>query len=284
MMKFHAIRNAKIRTKLIGCLIILASTTAIIGYVANQNTTALNNQFIAIVNNNTPRLTTLLQLQGSAAKVETSVTELDAGTSSLVQQTSQNNTAKEELLANLGSLQNAQNEYARQAKATPEKVKNITTATDRVSNSAALLVSALEQNASNAQLTPLYDSLHGAVDELGAQTDYLIDNEQHQLRKSSESANKSVTNQRKISVIVQLIALALVVAIGVLLSHLIVQPLAQLRKDVDLIAKGDLNVKIPIHSTDEIGELTSAVDKLRITVKYLLDDAAEIDQEAKRKK
>jgi methyl-accepting chemotaxis protein len=284
MIKFHAIRNAKIRTKLLGCLIILASMTAVIGYVANQNTTAINNQFTAIVNNNTPRLTALLQLQDSAAKVETSVTELGADTDSLTQQTGQNNTAKEELLAGLESLQNAQTEYARQAKTTPDKVKDITSVTDHVSNSAALLVSALEQNASRTQLALLYDSLHSAVDELGAKADYLIDYEQYQLRKSSESANRSVANQRKISIIVQLIALTLVVAIGVLLSRLIIRPLARLRKDVDLIAKGDLDVKIPIHSTDEIGELTNAVDKLRITVKYLLDDAVVIDQEAKRKK
>jgi methyl-accepting chemotaxis protein len=284
MMKFHLIRNAKIRTKLLGCLVILASMTAIMGFVADQNTTTINNQFIGIVDGNTPRLTALLQLQASAAKVETSVAELGANAGSLALQTNQTTTAKEELLANLEGLQSAQAEYSRQAKTMPAKVRDISMAADLVSTDAALLVSALEQNATRTQLTPLYTSLHDAVDELGAKADHLIDNELHQQRKSGDAVDKSVANQRKVSFIIQLASLILVAAIGLLLTRLIVRPLAKLRNDVDSIAKGNLDIKIPVHSTDEIGALASAIDKLRITVKYLLDDAALMDQEAKRKK
>lgn len=283
-MKSHPIRNAKIRTKLLGCLIVLASMTVIMGYVADKNTHTINNQFAGIVDGNTPRLIALLQLQTSAAKVEASAAELGAEGDSQKLHAGHNSSAKEVLLANLGSLQNAQTEYTRHAKTNPERARDVTTATDIVNVNAALLVSALEQNASTTKLASLHDSLHSSVDELGSKADRLVDNELRQLSKSSASVDKSVATQQKASIVVELVSLVLVIAIGVLLSRLIVRPLAQLRKGVDSIAKGNLNIKIPIHSTDEIGELTSSVDKLRITVKYLLDDAAMMDEEAKRKK
>lgn len=284
MMKFHLIRNAKIRTKLLGCLVVLASMTAVMGYVADKNTVTINNQFADIVDGNTPRLTALLQLQTSAARVEASAAELGTEEDGEELHGGHNSTAKEDLLANLEGLHNAQNEYARYAKANPQKVQDIAAATNNVNVNAALLVSAVEQNASVTKLALLHDSLHGSVDELGSMADHLVDNEMRQLSKSSDSVDKSVASQRKASIGVQLVSLAFVVAIGVLLSRLIVRPLARLRKDVDSIAKGDLDIKTPSRSTDEIGELASSVDKLRITVKYLLDDAAAMDEEAKRKK
>jgi len=275
-MKLHFIRNAKIRTKLIGCLIILASTTAIIGFVANQNTTQINGQFKTIVDSNTPRLIALLQMKSSASEVEASLAELDAEAGG------RQVTAKEEILANLEALQNNQSDYARHARTTPDKVADIASATDRVSTSAALLVSGLEQKTSAATVEGLQEELRGAVDDLVAKADHLIDSELYQLRSSNTSVNNSVAVQQKISVAVQLLALLFVVAIGILLTRLIVRPLARLRQKVNAIAKGNLDVKLPVHSTDEIGELTGAIDKLRITVKYLLDDTAEQEQAAKK--
>jgi len=273
-MKLTFLRNLKIRTKLLTGLVILGSLTAVIGYMAHQTTTTIKNQFATIVDVSTPRLITLLQLKASAAQVETSVSNLATAT---------DDTAKEELLANLESLQSAQTEYTRESKTSPDKVAAINKTVDQVSTDTTLLISAIEQKTPKAKQTPLYDSLHSAVSVLVAKSDQLIDNEIYQLRKSNDQADSNVARQLKINVVVQLAALALVIVIGFLTSRLIIRPLSRLRKAVNLIAKGDLDKDIPINSTDEIGELTDAINKLRITVIYLLEDAKAMDQEAKLK-
>ena len=273
-MKLTFLRNLKIRTKLLTGLVILGSLTAVIGYMAHQTTTTIKNQFATIVDVSTPRLITLLQLKASAAQVETSVSNLATAT---------DDTAKEELLANLESLQSAQTEYTRESKTSPDKVAAINKSVDQVSTDTTLLISAIEQKTPKAKQTPLYDSLHSAVSVLVAKSDQLIDNEIYQLRKSNDQADSNVARQLKINVVVQLAALALVIVIGFLTSRLIIRPLSRLRKAVNLIAKGDLDKDIPINSTDEIGELTDAINKLRITVIYLLEDAKAMDQEAKLK-
>lgn len=273
-MMLSTLRNLKIRTKLMTGLIILGSLTAVIGYMAHKTTTTIKNQFATIVDVSTPRLITLLQLKASAAEVETSVANLGVAT---------NTTAKQELLANLEALQNAQTEYAREADTSPNKVASINDSVDRVSTDTSLLISAIEQKTPRAKQTPLYDSLHNSVSKLVGKANQLIDNEIYQLRKSNTKADNNVARQLKINIVVQLAALALVVVIGGLTSHLIIKPLTRLRKAVNLIAKGDLDKDIPIDSTDEIGELTDAINKLRITVIYLLSDAKAMDQEAKLK-
>lgn len=282
-MNLQMIRNAKIRTKFVACLVVLASLTAVMGYLTSLSTATVKNQFTDIVDVNTPRLIALLQLKGDAAKVETSVTEFGAATGSLTQTSGRDTEAKDQLLANLESLQNAQNEYARRAKTTPDKVKRINAAVDQISTRVTLLVSAHEQRASAAQLAPLYETLHSAVVNLEDDVDHLIDNETYQLRKSNIEAATTVSNQQKLNVLVQVVAFLLVGGIGFLLSRLIVRPLLQLRHVVDGIAKGKIDESIVIRSSDEIGQLASSIDKLRITVKYLLDDAKAMDNERANK-
>jgi methyl-accepting chemotaxis protein len=273
-MKLTVIRNLKIKTKLLTGLFILASLTAIIGFMAHQTTTTIKDQFATIVDVSTPRLISLLQLKASAAEVETSIANLGA---------TKDSTAKEELLANLEALQNAQTEFAREAKSLPDKVENINTAVDKVSTGTTLLVSAIEQKTSSLAQAPLYQSLHKSVGDLVSKADQLIDNEIYQLRKSNTLADSNVARQLKINVAVQLAAFALVVIIGILTSRIVIRPLSRLKVAVNAIAKGHLGKDIPVNSTDEIGELTTAINKLRITVIFLLEDAKAMDQEAKLK-
>lgn len=269
-----ALHNLKIRIKLLTGLVLLCSLTAVIGLMAHQTTRTIQGQFDTIVDVSTPRLITLLQLKASAAEVETSVTSLGAASTS---------TAKEELLADLEALQNAQTEYVREASASSGKETDISKSVDEVSTDATLLVSAIEQKTPRAEQAPLYNSLHGAVSHLVNQADQLIDNEIYQLRKSDAQADSNVARQLKINVAAQVAAVTLVILLGIFTSQIIIKPLLRLRTAVNLIAKGHLDKDIPVRSTDEIGELTTAINKLRITVKYLLDDAKAMDQEAKHK-
>lgn len=71
---------------------------------------------------------------------------------------------------------------------------------------------------------------------------------------------------------VGVIVLTLVITfiLALLLSDLITQPILTLTENVDRLSKGDLETPILVESTDEIGKLTSAIERLRKSMKILM--------------
>ena len=67
-----------------------------------------------------------------------------------------------------------------------------------------------------------------------------------------------------------MLTLVITFILALLLSDLITQPILTLTENVDRLSKGDLETSILVESTDEIGKLTSAIERLRKSMKILM--------------
>lgn len=67
-----------------------------------------------------------------------------------------------------------------------------------------------------------------------------------------------------------LLALILTTILAILLSNSISHPLIALTDDVDRLSKGDLETPISVKSDDEIGKLSTAVERLRKSMRILM--------------
>lgn len=67
-----------------------------------------------------------------------------------------------------------------------------------------------------------------------------------------------------------ILALVLTFILAILLSNSISRPLILLTDDVDRLSKGDLETPISVKSNDEIGKLSTAIERLRKSMKILM--------------
>ena len=67
-----------------------------------------------------------------------------------------------------------------------------------------------------------------------------------------------------------ILALILTFILAILLSNSISRPLILLTDDVDRLSKGDLETPISVKSNDEIGKLSTAIERLRKSMKILM--------------
>ncbi len=71
-----------------------------------------------------------------------------------------------------------------------------------------------------------------------------------------------------------ILALILTFILAILLSNSISRPLILLTDDVDRLSKGDLETPISVKSHDEIGKLSTAIERLRKSMKILMRRAS----------
>ena len=81
---------------------------------------------------------------------------------------------------------------------------------------------------------------------------------------------KAASNFLYIFIGIILLALALTFILAIMLSNSISRPVIALTEDVDRLSKGDLETPIVVKSDDEIGKLSTAVERLRKSMKILM--------------
>lgn len=81
---------------------------------------------------------------------------------------------------------------------------------------------------------------------------------------------ESASNFLYVSIGIILFALILTFILAIFLSNSISLPLVSLTQDVDRLSKGDLETPIVIKSDDEIGKLSTAIERLRKSMKILM--------------
>ena len=102
---------------------------------------------------------------------------------------------------------------------------------------------------------------------------------------TTESTNVIDSSIKKVMIrflVIVLICSMLIIILAILLSNYIVNPLEKLTKNVKKIGQGDLDIKLPIESEDEIGQLSLAVNKMTNDLKIYIDDLAKTTAEKEK--
>ena len=72
-----------------------------------------------------------------------------------------------------------------------------------------------------------------------------------------------------------MIALGLTAVLGVILSHTITAPIKELTRKANAVAEGDFRTKMPVHGTDEIGQLSKAFNYMTSRLRTALSENEE---------
>ncbi len=116
---------------------------------------------------------------------------------------------------------------------------------------------AIENNQSEEALSIMLNELHPAFERHRSAAETVVRLKTEELNNQIASADMLVHN-RTIAMIV--IACTILIVIGGIVAYMmrtaIARPILQLRSAAEAVGDGDLSVAVPIHSNDEIGELS----------------------------
>jgi len=101
-----------------------------------------------------------------------------------------------------------------------------------------------------------------------------------QLHQNIEA--KSVTTQKRVSLLTMLLLLTLtaaIVGISLWINRSVARPIAKLEKDTQIIGSGNLDHKVGTTAKDEIGQLSRAFDKMTADLKETTTSIAELNKE-----
>lgn len=260
--------NLKIRTKLFFGLLLLVLISGVVAYTSGQATIKTRDQFTELTSVDTPRLVALFQIGNSAIELDKNVSDFSTAISKNA--SSQGvETEKSDLLANLERLGTAEADYHRHVKAeldeedqTPEESNEVKDEVNAVLLNASELIAAHEQKVSVVSIIGLREQLQQSLDNLDKVVGKNIDIELFQLNKSNLRTNQNVSALLRNSLVLEAIALASAITIGIILTRLIALPLAELRRGVLAVTQGNLQHKIKVDNKDELGQVAAAFNDM----------------------
>ena len=133
------------------------------------------------------------------------------------------------------------------------------------------------QGTDKSQAYPLLPVLRGIVERASSSIDSLISINQEGLRQQTKELLSSNHNAITTISLTLICSLIIGVILTLLISRLIVTPLLDLVDKAQQVANGHLDVKITIHSQDEVGQMGQAfatmVSQLRGTIQKLAENA-----------
>jgi len=101
----------------------------------------------------------------------------------------------------------------------------------------------------------------------------------------AESVDSAYAVQRQLLLSIVLGTAATSLLVGLLAAYLSnrgIRPLLTANATVRKIAQGDLNTRVTVESTDELGQLGTSINQMSNQIKTLLDEQAEARQDAER--
>ncbi|RKR26458.1 methyl-accepting chemotaxis protein [Acidovorax sp. 93] len=138
----------------------------------------------------------------------------------------------------------------------------------------AVLRDALVQNALEAKIISqkeLQEHAAALTQYLRSIDQLLAASEQSSL-KAGDSMITDASRAQWVSAVAVLVVVALSALFGWLLRRSIVLPLRQACEAADLVARGDLTVRMQTQRTDEIGQLLTALDKMVESLHYVVTE------------
>jgi methyl-accepting chemotaxis protein len=116
--------------------------------------------------------------------------------------------------------------------------------------------------------TPLSNKIRGAVDALEKE-------KTNSGNRLLADLNAKSTHSETIMLVVSAVSVFLSVLIAMLISRSVSKPVSSLVKVTNRVANGDLNVRIDVKSTDEIGQLSAALEETIDTLNQYITDIRE---------
>lgn len=130
-------------------------------------------------------------------------------------------------------------------------------------NGAAAKAYGEKMNAIATTLTPKSDQIAEILDVLVEENRKIVESS---LASSRKDADRLVMN----SIIVTIVAAIMGILLSIFLTRMVSKPLAAMVQGANRLAEGDFTVELQTKSTDETGELSSALHKMRNNFKEIL--------------
>ncbi|MFZ5644886.1 MAG: methyl-accepting chemotaxis protein [Bacillota bacterium] len=121
-----------------------------------------------------------------------------------------------------------------------------------------------QMNNKAKELIPVTEKLTGIIKELVQENDEILKNN---MQTSISHANKVIYT----SIIMSLLAVLAGIFLSVFLTGMIRKPILQIVSGAGRFAEGDFRDRIDINSADELGELSSAMNKMRDSFRDVLE-------------
>ncbi len=251
--------NMKIRAKLIGCFIILAIFTGIVGTVGVSNMSAINNKSENMYNNNflpAQDLTTIqTALQNVRANQLLAVYEKDPSKFQMrfdeINKLVQN--SNELLIKYESTIQNDEENRTLYA-----NVMNSLASYRNVRDENLEMIKSQRYDEALAMLNKVTEARVKTDEELQRLVDY-------NTKLAKETVQENAANfksQTTIMIIVILISIGFAISLGLIVANIISKQLKLLVGVADKIADGDLDVTIDIDTKDEVGILGQAFKRM----------------------
>ncbi|MEK7453110.1 MAG: HAMP domain-containing protein [Patescibacteria group bacterium] len=93
-----------------------------------------------------------------------------------------------------------------------------------------------------------------------------------EISKIVSESQVSAKVQRDIVIVGTLISVLASIGMGIIVSRKIAKPILSLRNAADDLARGNLDTEIKVNSKDEIGDLAKSLDKMRLSLKIVMDE------------
>lgn len=277
----------KIGLKLIVGFLVIAIIGGIIGYLGFSGSQSIFETYDVIAHETAPELVALGKIAASAEELQVGAvgfaliqSELEEGAAAA--ELSELDEASEELDEAIEELEEVQ-EIGEEGEAEAEFIENIKEEKTKLHNAALALVTAKQEGKSGQEILDLKEELEEAEEEFRELIDARIAQETEEVKERDKFAEDLATSTTNLILITSVVGVLLALALGLFISRSISNTVTKLRDAANEIAKGNFDVEIPMRGDDEIRDLANRLDKMRQSVKSVMQ-AYEKRERQKRKK
>jgi len=266
----------KISIKLISGFLTVALLVGVIGYFGFTGTQGVFESFDVIADETAPELSILGKIEAEVhrlqleavhfALISAEAQEEEAAAALLeeLEEFDETNKELDEAIKALEEIEGAEEEHEAAEEELQGKIKETK---EELYNAALALINAKKEGKSGQEILDLIEELEEIEEEFDELIDSRISAETTELEERDEIADKLAASTTNLILIVGSIALLLAVGLGLYISHSISKPIKELTKASEKLKKGNLNYKIDVKSSDEIGQLAETFNEMRLGLK-----------------
>ena len=242
----------KIGVKLIIAFLAVAAVGGIIGYVGFIGTSEIFEKYEQISQKDSPKLLALGQIEASINRIGTEAVETAYFASFSVEKEQE-----EEMEEAKKELKFWVEEFSKVAESEEEKeFVRIIKENELAYYAAALRIAdAAKIGVDSDEFLNLVNDLEDKEDYFHVEISNAIEHVTNELHKQERIAEQLADDTTFLVLIVSMVGVSFAIILGILISHSIKKPLANLQKATVEVAQGNFDIKIDTKASDEIGDL-----------------------------
>ncbi len=232
----------------------------------------ISKSFLFLTDYQLPSLQALLEMKNTVLRVNLFISNFDYTLDQIKGNEStptQLGAAKDQLLAYLeeiGDWQKIYQQHLMPFEKSNLEIQHLTELKNEVILKALSLFSAKEEKLSQSKLVQKKTELEKAQKNLEEFINIQLNAETTNLDQSKDKTTKALNLLMVLAVIASLFVLVVACFIGFILSHWIAMPIISLRNFTYKINQDNLDMRFPILSKDEIGELAISINKMLLNL------------------